>query len=179
MDGPLCPKSKRITSHCLFNFDHQYITHQEKWSCHSCNSYCWNICKLRYLAMAWNVCKLRYLAMAWNVCKLRYLVMTGSGWKVISSGGVIVTCPNQIEHWAVLLWDKCCLLHHLLWATFCITNDLGGNLLSYLASKLQAGLGKFAPLAPSVGGDFFADGIYTSRANTIHSVWRMCILPLG
>ena len=110
----LCPKSKRMTFHCLFNFDQQYITHQEKWSSHSCNSYCWNICKLRYLAMAWNVCKLRYLAMAWNVCKLRYLVMTGSGWKVISSGGVIVTCPNQIEHWAVLLWDKCCLWDHLL-----------------------------------------------------------------
>ena len=110
----LYPKTKRKTFHCLFNFHQQHITHQEKWSRHSCNIYCWNICKLPYLVMVWNVCKLRYLAMAWNVCKLRYLVMTGSGRKVISSGGVIVTCPNQIEHWAVLLWDKCCLWDHLL-----------------------------------------------------------------
>ena len=36
----LCPKSKRMTFHCLFNFDQQYITHQEKWSSHICNSYC-------------------------------------------------------------------------------------------------------------------------------------------
>ena len=110
----LYPKTKRITFHCLFNFDQQYITHQEKWSSHSCNTYCWNICNFRYLVMALNICKLQYLVMAWNVCKLRYLVMTGSGRKVISSGGVIVTCPNQIEHWAVLLWDKCCLWDHLL-----------------------------------------------------------------
>ena len=40
--------------------------------------------------------------------------------------------------------------------------------MSYLASKLQAGLGKFAPLAPSVGGDFFADGMIhlSSKYNT-------------
>ena len=50
--------------------------------------------------------------------------------------------------------------------------------MSYLASKLQAGPGKFAPLPPSVGGAFFANGIYTSRANTIHSVSRVYILRL-